>query len=329
MKRAKKLMLGGLVLLLVLVGAFWVLGISAKSNLAKQYPPPGQLVDIGGYKLHIHCAGQGGPAVVMDAGLNEFSVQWAKIQTEVSKFSRACAYDRAGFGWSEASPYPRTSETMVKELHALLEKSKIDGPYILVGHSFGGMNMRLYANQFPGDVVGLVLVDSAHEEQSVRVPVLRKLQTQTVEQFHTLSKLAAVGLLALSPEEIPDRGLAGEALAQYRAILTSSHYFDTASTETEALETSFSQVRAVKISALGNIPLVVLSRGLADPLPGISESENHHYEQSWKTMQGELLKLSPKAKQTIATRSSHYIHLTEPQLLVDAIRSVSAQAQNK
>lgn len=157
----------------------------------------------------------------------------------------------------------------------------------------------------------------------------QKLPGQVLDQFRLLSKLTSLGLLALSAEDIPDRGLSGEALAQYRAILATTHYFDTAAAETEALEKSMSQVRDAKIISLGAIPLVVLSRGLDDPLPGASESENLEYQQSWKVMQAELVKLSRNGRQVIAQHSGHYIHLAEPQLVVDAIRSIAMDVQKK
>lgn len=117
------------------------------------------------------------------------------------------------------------------------------------------------------------------------------------------------------------------ALARYRAILASTHYFDTAAAESEAIEPSYAAMRQLNITSLGNIPLVVLSRGLADPLPDASDAENRDYEQGWKEMQARLVKLSPRGRQVIATQSQHYIHLTEPQLVIDAIRSVARAAE--
>lgn len=301
--------------------------MSAKSSLAQQYPPPGQLVDIGGYKLHIHCVGHGRPTVIMDAGVNDFSVQWLNIQAELSKNHRACTYDRAGLGWSEASPYLRVSETMVKELHTLLERAGVEGPYALVGHSYGGMNMRLYAHRYPKEVAGMVLVDAAHEELPVRIPALQKAAEQMAGQFRFLARLSSLGVMALSLDDIPDRGLTGDALARYRAVLATTHFFDTAAAETESIEKSYSDVRQLNISSLGNIPLLVLSRGLSDPIPGFTETENQQFEQAWKEMQAKLVTLSPRGRQITAARSQHYIQLSEPQLVVDAIRNVARQAR--
>jgi Predicted hydrolases or acyltransferases (alpha/beta hydrolase superfamily) len=321
----RKLLLGAVLLILALAAIEWIAGLIAKSDLARQFPPPGQLVDIGGYRLHLHCVGQGRPAIIMDAGANDFSVQWVTVQAEVSKSSRACSYDRAGFGWSDASPYPRTSDTMIGELHTLLENAKVEGPYVLVGHSFGGMNMRLFAHRFPKEVMGMVLVDPAHEALTLRVPALQRLTQQAAGQFRTLSTLSSLGFIALSPERIPDRGLSGTALARYRAILATTHYFDAAIAETESIEKSYAQMRQENITSLGNIPLVVISRGLSDPLPGASEIENRQFDQAWKEFQAELAALSPKGTQIIAAKSQHYIQLTQPQLVIDAIRNVAQQ----
>lgn len=325
MQWIKKILLGSLLLVLALAGITWAAGMFAKASLARQYPPPGQLVDVGGYKLHLHCLGQERPTVILDAGVNDFSVQWVAIQTEISKYFRACVYDRAGFGWSEASPYPRTSETMVKELHTLLAKAGVEGPYVLVGHSFGGMNMRLYAHHYPKEAAGMVLVDAAHEALSQQAPALQRAPEQAARQFRVLAWLTSFGILALSPNDIPDRGLTGIALDRYRAVLATTSFFDTAVAETEAIEQSYAAMRQLNITSLGNIPLVVLTRGLADPLPDASAAENWQYEEGWKEMQIRLVALSPRGRQVIATESQHYIQLTQPQLVIDAIRAVARQ----
>ena len=321
------ILIGGAVLMLVLGVFTWLAGASAKASLVKQYPAPGQLVDVGGYKMHIFCTGQGSPTVIMDAGNNDFSVVWARVQPEVARFTRVCAYDRAGFGWSEPGLEPRTSEIMVKELHILLVNAMVEKPYVLVGHSFGGMNMRLYLHDYPDEVTGMVLVDSAHEEQTIRVPALQKAAGQADGQFRTLASMSSFGLLALLPENIPNRGYPDEALAQYRAILATTGYFETASAETEALEESFAEVRSARITSLGNLPLIVLSRGLPYPLPGMSETENQQYEQAWQVMQSELASLSSKSKQVIARQSGHYIQLQQPQLVIDAIHEIVQATQ--
>ncbi len=132
------------------------------------YPAPGTLIDVGGYKLHSYCLGTGKPTVILDSGLGASLTWWTLVQKEVSQFARVCSYDRAGYGWSDASPKPRTSKVIVEELHSLLQNSDIMPPYILVGHSFGGTNMKLYANTYPEDVFAVVLVDSAHEKQCER-----------------------------------------------------------------------------------------------------------------------------------------------------------------
>ena len=158
-----------LVLVLLVLGTA-IAGTIAKSNLAKEYSAPGQLVDVGGYKMHINCVGQGSPTVILEAGTGDFSLIWAYVQPEVAKYTRVCSYDRAGFGWSEASPHPRTGNMMVEELHTLLVKANIQGPYVLVGHSLGGLLARVYTHNYPDEVAGLVLVDSAYEEVDIRLP---------------------------------------------------------------------------------------------------------------------------------------------------------------
>ena len=203
-----RLSLGLLVLVLLLAGGLWVAGAVARSRLARAYPAPGQLVDVGGYRLHLYCIGEGSPTVVLEAGLNDCSLQWTQVQTEIAKFARVCSYDRAGLGWSDRGGLPRTGTAMVLELQKLIERSGIQGPLVLVGHSFGGLLAREYAQAHSGRVVGLVLVDAAHEDYLERIPQLRPLIAQGAQRFESLALLKRLGLMAMSPERIPARGKA-------------------------------------------------------------------------------------------------------------------------
>jgi pimeloyl-ACP methyl ester carboxylesterase len=315
-----RILLGAVGLLLALSLLTWVAGAWAKLNLARQFPPPGQRLNVGGYHLHLNCTGQGKATVIMEAGLNDFSLQWARVQPEVARRARVCTYDRAGLGWSDPSPQPRTTQSMARELHTLLTTAGSNGPYVLVGHSFGGIVMRHFAHQYPDEIVGLVLVDSAHEQQLARIPVLRAAYAQLLQQFQTLRTISALGLIALSPGQISNRGLPADALAQYRAVLATSGYFNGAYIESQAFFASLEDAPAHPVATLGDLPLIVLSRGLAEPLPGLTVAESAHYEETWQTMQAELAALSSNSRQITAAKSGHDIHLQQPELVIEAIQ---------
>src|SRR5215471_14777800 len=143
-----------------------LLGLFTELPPSPPVPPPGKLVDIGGWHLHLNCTGQASaaqPTVILEAGAGSFSVDWSLVQPEASRFARVCTYDRAGMGWSELGPHPRTLHQIVWELHTVLDKSRIRPPYVFVGHSYGGILSRLYALSYPSEVLGMVLVDSGYE----------------------------------------------------------------------------------------------------------------------------------------------------------------------
>ena len=321
----KSVTLAGLVLI---VGTL-LLGAKAKADLIAKYPPTGQMVDVGGYRLHIDCQGNGSPTVVMEAGLTEPSLMWALVQPQVSTQTRVCVYDRAGLGWSDASPKPRTAEVMVEELHTLLKNANVAAPYIMVGHSTGGMLVRLYAHSYPAEVVGMVQVDAQHEDQFARLSTTIQLGVKAMfaksDQDLPLYRLVvasgigalvpAVGALADNPQ------LPSPARESFSALALSDPKFVEAQTaETDAIFESLEQVRAAHITSLGNIPLIVLYHGITDnPLPGMTTEEN---QQWWLELQTELAALSPQGKLVLAERSGHHIQLDQPNLVIDAIEQV-------
>src|SRR5579863_1004452 len=157
------------IILLVLFAGFLYQNISEARD-RRFHSMPGQLIDIGGYKLHINCRGQGSPVVVLDSGLGDSFIVWRKVQPEIARFTRVCSYDRAGLGYSDSSPHPRTSQVIAHELHALLHSAGMAGPFLLVGHSAGGFNVRVFTSLYRNQVAGMVLVDASHPEQQKRLP---------------------------------------------------------------------------------------------------------------------------------------------------------------
>jgi len=303
-------------------------GAIAKSNLAKQYPAPGQLVDVGGYKMHINCTGQGSPTVILEAGMGNYSLYWANVQPDVARFTRVCSYDRAGYGWSVLGPLPRTANVEVEELHTLLVNANIQGPYVLVGHSLGGMLVRVYAHNYPDEVVGMVLVDSYHEERPIRNPELTKLNQDATGQFRLFALLSSTGMMALVPQTISNPGLPDEAYAQLQAITATTGFFEMFLAEMNAIEESSAEVRFLKITSFGNLPLIVLSAGRFDATPLLSDAENQRLWKEMQTQQSELTALSSESQQIIAEQSGHFIQLDQPDLVIDAIREILNALQN-
>src|SRR5207244_2745846 len=159
--------LGGVAALIGAAAGYQAL---AEARDRRKYPPPGRLVDVDGHRLHLQCLGDGRPTVVLEAGLSTCSLDWSRVLPEVARLTRVCAYDRAGHGWSDRGSKPRTSQRLADELHTLLINAGIDGPYVLVGHSYGGQIARIFGTRYPDEVAGLVLVDSSHENQRSRIP---------------------------------------------------------------------------------------------------------------------------------------------------------------
>ncbi|MBN2387904.1 MAG: alpha/beta hydrolase [Anaerolineales bacterium] len=332
--------LAGLVILtLVLLGAGFGAQLKTTADDFRQYPAPGQLVDIGGTRLHIHCTGEGSPTVVIDAGNGDFSLSWTVIQAELSATTRICTYDRAGYGWSDPSRLPRTAGNIAQELHALLVNANIPGPYVLVGHSLGGYGVRLFASLYPDEMAGMVLADAGHEEQFERLPAAyQQVNRQQVGVLSTMSFLARFGLLRLMGNSSGGHDLAPSFIWQlpedvqpvYLALMSHPGYFDATLAELNALEESSRQVQAA--GDLDGLPLVVLTAGSTltpDALQSIGLPPDfpvREIQQVWLELQAELAALSTDSTHTIID-CGHAIHLERPEAVVAAILQVVAAAR--
>lgn len=315
-----RILLGLLALIVTIALVVLAAGAVARANLQAKFPPTGQLMDVGGYKLHINCQGSSaGPTVILEAGTGATSLDWALVQPQVSKFAKVCAYDRAGIGWSDASPKPRNAPVMVEELHRLLERAGLKAPFVLVGHSIGGIVSRHYAAKYPAEVLGLVLVDSAHEQQFRRYPASVLAATVGgLKQMKILETLIAIGIPALFPALAPlEPRLPKSSAETYRALMTSNpKHIAAGRGEIEELIKGSTP----PVATLGALPLVVLSRGQAEA--GIDADTIAQSERVWTQMQLELSKLSSQGRRVVAAKSGHSIQLDQPELVIDAIREV-------
>jgi pimeloyl-ACP methyl ester carboxylesterase len=292
---------------------------------ARKFPPPGRMVDAGGRRLHVLSLGRGDPAVVFDAPLGASHMIWSLVQPEVAKFATTLAYDRGGYGWSEAGPGPRTSLRAAEELHTLLGNSGVKPPYILVGNSIGGLNVRLYAFRYPKQVAGLVLVDPAHEEQSERLPSSARTDPsfiRTLRLFRVGARFGLPRLLGMPLGEASSGLLPVELRPMARAAGFRCAWVDAVYHETLASEASFAEVRSARRGLagrpLGEIPLIVLTRGEAE---GEAAEEKEAWR-VWKELHNDLAQESSRGQQVIVSGSGHFIEADKPQAVIDAIRTV-------
>ncbi len=287
----------------------------------KRYPPPGQLVDVGGHRLHLHCVGQGSPTVVLDAGLGAFSLDWGAVQPEIATKTRVCAYDRAGLGWSEPGPRPRSPQQFADELHTLLTNAGIEGPYVLVTHSISGKTARLFASKHPDQVAGMVLVDARHESVDDHLtPEQVAAEDAQQQQFQDMIKwMARFGLVRLLwapgwPSMLPgSENLSPESRTTIGVLQARPQQIESALAEGQGRMESNSLLRAA--APLGNKPLVVLaSAQTIDNLP------------SWKEAQQIMTGLSSNSRLIIAP-GGHAVHFEQPALVVESIRQVVGAAR--
>ncbi len=301
------------VIALILAGCAYQMLASAMD--ARQNPPPGRLVDVGGYRMHIDCAGTGTPTVILDSGLGDTWLTWHKVQRQVASFTRVCSYDRAGLGWSDPSPRPRTSQAMAEELHTLLRNAHVDGPYIMVGHSFGGFDVRLYNAAYPGEVVGMVLVDATHPDQYKRLPPqLEILNNDFLRKENIRRELIPFGISRIM-------GWCGQGPSELRAMLR------TVDCRLQPWREHLAEWNDWNISAdevrntpsLGNMPLIVISH---DPSLGLTSDFDRSMNATWSDLQNDLASLSTDSSHVIATASSHVIQEDRPDLVVASIHRI-------
>lgn len=314
-------------MLLALCGIFIQYHLSVRE--ARAFPPIGKMIDVGGYKLHLYCIGEGRTTVLMEAGIGDNLLIWDRVQPQIAKKTRVCSYDRAGMGWSEPSPKPADIQQHVVTLAHLLDKADVKAPYILVGHSFGGLLNREYAKAYPEDIVGMVLVDSSHENQLNRLPA--EIQESFRKNRRTLSLLrfvSGLGVLRLIPLR------ADSAYPDNKAMMWSLDH------QTHTLESIYHELDlfengskpAFQPGSLRDVPVIVLSQGRPlreKDLPGLSPTTRQTFRKTWNELQQELTNLSSNSIRVVAQNSGHLVMIDEPELVIDAILRVLKSSENK
>jgi pimeloyl-ACP methyl ester carboxylesterase len=306
------------------------------------FPAPGRLVDVGGWRLHLYCTGEARPSrptVILESGVGDFSVEWSLVQPGVARFARVCSYDRAGDGWSDLGPHPRTMHQIVYELHTLLDRAGERPPFVLVGHSYGGHLVRLYASTYPKEVAAMALLEPGVDDP-VRVidgqPPVRSSQLvtgQPIPAVQTSNPLrdgdlrgnvraqmaAGARWLATNPNQPPRDKLPPDAQRMRAWTLGTIKHIAAGVNPVEAEELAlFRAERTRSVHPYGDMPLVVVTRDLTDVgAPDSSEEKREH-----RADHAAMAALSSRGKLVIATRSGHHVQLDEPQLVITTIREL-------
>ena len=307
-------------------------------------PPPGRLVDLGGFRLHLHCTGAGRPSIVLDAALGASSLSWSLVQPELARMSRVCSYDRAGFGWSDAGPMPRTAGRIAEELRTLLDRGGVPPPFLLVGHSFGGLVVQIFAQRFRSETAGMVLVDPAHAEDWVRPAPkeqvlidrgvrlcrygviaarigLARLVTMLVRSGQLtmargLVTAASRGALSKQDEAIlaPVWKLPPDVRAPLAHVWSKPRFFEALGSQIGSISVSAAQVLEATAAGFGDLPLITIS----STNPG-----DYRVRQ-----QDALAARSTRGRHIRASNSGHWIPLDQPDVVIDAVKEILQAGRN-
>ena len=290
-----------------------------------------RLVDIGdGQRLNVYCTGNGSPTVIMDAGLGGSTVSWAMVQPELSKHTRICSFDRAGLGFSDAARRSSTPINQSHDLHALMHASGEKPPFILVGHSMAGMNVRVYADLYPSDVAGMVIVEGSHEDQSSEGWAIGAADQKTkydasLKDLHGCIKAAHEGLVPGSAEftkcvgDAKDVHFSAAINTALVAVQASERFQAAVASEREnVFYASAEETRATR-KDFGDMPLIVLTHSPYPKRDDETQDERYRRTLSWEGLHTRVAAMSSRGINIIVPNSGHYIQYDKPQVVIDAI----------
>lgn len=313
---SERVVLSIVLLLAAILGGSTTFNALAIRHFRVMNPPPGNLYVVDGHRMHIHCTGQGSPTLVLDAGLGNDSLIWGKVQPELSKTTRVCSYDRAGYGWSDPQSGPRDADRIADELHALLTEAGVKGPTVLMGHSIAGIYIRAYATRYPQELAGLIFVDGStplQEERAEFKAVASKVPSPALglllmKSVFILGIPRIMGVCSHPMPGFEDR--AGKMLAgdQCRPAFTAMGL------EYESMKQSGDDT--IKSGPFGKLPILIFSHDPDTSLPPQVPVElGKEMGAIWNQMQEDFKNLSTRGRRIVAKGSGHYIQIDRPDLL--------------
>ena len=305
--------IGVVSLILVVLSGGWIYQAISESRDLERYPAPGELIVVDDRLMHVHCVGRGSPTVIFELGIGSVAAAWSDIHRQVSLFTRACAYDRAGLGYSEPTDQPLRSSDVAQRLQKLMQAAGIEDELVLVGWSAGGIYIREFFKQYPDQVRAMLFVASSHEQQASRTP--QTPGSGADPALNIARYLAPFGLVRLSGilEQRVDRSSASdETKSSLKAIYHQSHILHTMWRESESFNLDIDAARPP--SPVGNLPLIVLTPGNQDDSRQETDARNQ--------LQQELTLLSTNGKQIIASDSGHNIYADQPELLIESVEEL-------
>jgi pimeloyl-ACP methyl ester carboxylesterase len=320
LKILKWFFIGVVSLIAVVLSGGWIYQVISESSDLARYPAPGELVAVDDRLLHLYCVGQGSPTVIFELGIGSVAAAWSDIHQQVSLFTRACAYDRAGLGYSEPTDQPLRSSDVAQRFQKLLQAAGIEDELVLVGWSAGGIYIREFFRQHPDQVRAMLFVASSHEQQASRTP-----QTPgggAEPELKIARYLAPFGhgrLRGILEQRVDKSSGSDETKSRLKAIYHQSHILHTMWRESESFNLDIDAPRPP--SPVGDLPLIVLTPGNQDD----SQQENDARNQ----LQQELTLLSTNGKQIIASDSGHNIYAEQPDLLVKSIEELVLLVREK
>lgn len=265
--------------------------------------PEGSFVTIEGRRTHFRLSGGGDFTFVLEAGLGDYSDSWGELEHDLARLGRVFVYDRAGLGWSDSSPHPRTASQMAAELQAVLAAAHVPKPYVLVGHSFGGITVVRFATDHLADVAGLLLIDPSHPDQFKRLPAPPAMVAWVAPQLTRAASFGVPQLLFRSPDPVQNQ----------------SHHVRTTGEELRCTLADDSTAWPRPLS-LGHLPMAILTAADTSRLPGGSPEERRVAWSAWHALHEEILNASSGdfRRHVVVEGATHYIHRSQPAIVLQS-----------